>query len=118
MTAAASHPGVGGGGAVPVEVGFDSLLDQPQRMVRLVVQVAADLGQDLRRDVGKVIPLVGVAKNLHRGLASQGSQSWVAGGGGSPTGLQGRHTVQVRREGRSLQEGAEAEEPAGKPHDD
>lgn len=46
---------------VPVEVSFDSLLDQPQRMMGLVVEVAADLGQDLRRDVGEVIAGVGVA---------------------------------------------------------
>lgn len=44
-----------------VEVSFDSLLDQPQRMMGLVVEVAADVLQDLWRDVGEVIPWVGVA---------------------------------------------------------
>lgn len=84
----------------------------------LVVQVAADLGQDLWRDIGDVITLVGVAKNLHSGLADHGSQSGVGGAEESTTGLQCCHTVQVRREGRGLQEGAEPEEPVGEPHDD
>lgn len=108
---------MGGGGTVPVEVGFDSLLDQPQGVVGLVVQVAADLVQDLGRDVGKVVTLVGSAQNLHGGLADGGSQSWVGGVEEAPAALQGCHTVQVRRKGRSLQEGAEAEESTGKPHD-
>lgn len=102
----------------PVEVGFDSLLDQPQRMMGLVVQVAADLGQDLWRDVGDVITLVGVAEDLHSGLANHGSQGGVGGAEQSPTGLQRCHAVQVRWEGRGLQEGVEPEQPGGEHHDD
>lgn len=93
---------MGGGGAVPVEVGFDSLLDQPERMMGLVVQVAAHLGQDLWRYIGDVITLVGVAKNLHSGLADHGSQGGVGGAEESTTDLQRCHTVQMRREGRGL----------------
>lgn len=93
---------MGGDGSVPVEVGFDSLLDQPQRMMGLVVQVASHLGQDLWCDVGDVVTLVGVAKNLHSGLADHGSQSGVGGAEESTTGLQCCHTVKVRREGRGL----------------
>lgn len=55
---------------LPVEVSFDSLLHQPQRVMRLVVEVAADLGQDLLRDVGVVITGVGVAQHLHRVLTN------------------------------------------------
>lgn len=66
---------------VPVEVRLDSFLDEPQRMMGLVVQVAADLGQDLRCDIGEVITLVGVAKNLHGGLTSRvgGAEESTAG---------------------------------------
>lgn len=103
---------------VPVEVGFDSLLDQPERMMGLVVQVAAHLGQDLWRYISDVITLVGMAKNLHSGLSSHRSQSGVGGAEESTTGLQCCHTVQVRREGRGLCEGADPEEPVGEPHDD
>lgn len=86
-------------------------------MMGLVVQVAADLGQDLWCDVGDVITLVGVAKHLHRGLAHHGSQSGVGGAEEPTAGLQRCHTAQVRREGRGLEEGAEPEEPVGEPHD-
>lgn len=55
---------------IPVEVSFDSLLDQPQRMMGLVVEIAANLGQDLRRDVGEVIPGVGGAQHFHRVLTN------------------------------------------------
>lgn len=51
---------------VPVEVSFDSLLDQPQRMMGLVVEIVANLGKDLRRNVGEVIARVRVAQHLHR----------------------------------------------------
>lgn len=49
----------------PVEVSFDSLLDQPEGMMGLIVEVAAHLGQDPRCDVGEVIAAVGVARHLH-----------------------------------------------------
>lgn len=107
-----------GGGAAPVEVRFDSLLDQPQRMMRLVVQVAADLGQDFGRDVGDVITPVGVAQNLHGGLADHGSQSGVGGAEESTGGLQRCRTGQVRWQGRGLQEGAWPAESGGEPHGD
>lgn len=55
---------------VPVEVSFDPLLDQPQRMMGLVVEIAADLGQDPRRDVGVVVARVGVTQQLHRVLTN------------------------------------------------
>lgn len=57
---------------VPVEVSFDSLLDQPQGMMGLVVEVAADLGQQLRRDVGEVIAGIRVARHLHRVPTNRG----------------------------------------------
>lgn len=86
-------------------------------MVGLVVEVAADFGQDLRRDVGDVITRVGVAKDLHSGLADGGSQSGVGGAEESNPGLQWCHAAQVRRKGRGLREGAEPEEPVAEPHD-
>lgn len=43
---------------LPVEVSFDALLDQPERMMGLVVEVAAHLFQDLWSDVGEVITQV------------------------------------------------------------
>lgn len=55
---------------IPVEVSFDSLLDQPERMMGCVVEVAADLRQELWRDVGVVVTRVGVAQHLHRVLTN------------------------------------------------
>lgn len=49
---------------------FDPLLDEPERMMRLIVKVPANAGQDLRRDVGEVIAGVGVAQDLHGVLAN------------------------------------------------
>lgn len=70
-----------------VEVGFDSLFDEPERMVGLVVQVAAHLGQDLAGHVGEVITRVGVAHNFDRcilanqGLGGGDISGQVTGGG-------------------------------------
>lgn len=59
------------GVAVPVEVGLDPLLDQPERMMGLVVQVAANRGQDLWCDIGEVVARVRAAQHLHGLLANQ-----------------------------------------------
>ena len=53
---------------LPVEVSLDSLLDQPEGMMGLVVQVSPDLGQDLGRDVGEVVSRVRESQHLHRVL--------------------------------------------------
>lgn len=63
----------------PVEVSFDPLLDEPQRVVRLVLQVEAHLGQDLRRDVGEVVAGVGVAQQLDGVLANHRLQGVALG---------------------------------------
>lgn len=78
-----------------------------------VVEVVADLGQDLWCDISKIITLVGSAKNLHLGLTNHGSQSRVCGAEESTTGLQCCHTIQVRWEGAEQAEG-----PVGEPHDE
>lgn len=70
-----------------VDVGFDLLYDEPERMVSLVVLVAAYLGQDLAGHVGEVITRVGVAHNFDRcilanqGLGGGDISGQVTGGG-------------------------------------
>lgn len=49
-----------------VEVLLHPLLEQPERVLRLVVQVPADLGQDLAGQVAVVVLGVGLAQQLHR----------------------------------------------------
>lgn len=50
---------------VPVEVRFDPLFDQPQRMMGLVVEIESDLGQNFGRHVGEVITRIQVTQHLH-----------------------------------------------------
>lgn len=57
---------------LPVEVSFDALFDQPQRMMALVVEVAADFGRDPGRHVGVIISGEGPARHLHRVLTGRG----------------------------------------------
>lgn len=49
-----------------VEVTLHPLLGQPQRVMWLVMQVPAHLGQDLPGDVAVVILRVGCTQQLHR----------------------------------------------------
>lgn len=71
LTASTNSPGFRGDlGSVPVEVSFDPLLDQPQGMMGLVVEVAADISQDLWGHVGEVIPGVGETQNLYKVLTN------------------------------------------------
>ena len=73
-------------------MGFDPLLDQPERMLGLVVEVSADLLQDLWGHVGEVITGVGATRNLHRPGRTVGAED--------PAGPAGTAGPEPRREGQ------------------
>lgn len=92
---------VGGCGTlVPVEVSLDSLLDQPQRMMGLVVEVAAHHGQHPWRDVGEVVAGIGMTQHLHGVLANQRLRAGAFC-------AQAPSIGQTAAPGQGLQEGAE-----------
>ena len=45
----------------PIKMVFDPLLDEPERMMGLIVEIPSNFGQDLGCNIGDVIAGVGVA---------------------------------------------------------
>lgn len=62
-----------------VEMVFDAFFNKPQGMVRTVVKLAANFGQDFRCHVGHVISRVDMAQNFDRVWANSGLRGAICG---------------------------------------